>query len=116
MSRKDARGPSVPQPSPGTPGADHRALPWFALALRLFLAFEAAEMAVFVTRFSWFGLLDGHHNGFAGGPLGAFEVAILVRAAVLVVCVIGWVRAGEPVPRLERPPPDRTDARVEVPV
>jgi hypothetical protein len=53
---------------------------------------------------------------FAGSPLGAFEVAILVRAAVLVVCVIGWVRAGEPVLRLERPPPDRTDARVEVPV
>jgi hypothetical protein len=39
-----------------------------------------------------------------------------VRAAVLVVCVIGWIRAGEPIPRPERPPPDRTDARVEVPV
>jgi uncharacterized membrane protein len=94
-------------------------LPWFGLALpnlRLFLAFEAADMAVFVTRFSWFGLLGGHHNGFAGSPLGAFEVAILVRAAVLVVCVIGWIRAGEPIPRPERPPPDRTDARVEVPV
>ena len=94
-------------------------LPWFALALphlRLFLAFEAADMAVFVTRFSWFGLLGGHHNGFAGSPLGAFEVAILVRAAVLVVCVIAWIRAGEPIPRLEQPPPDRTDARVEVSV
>jgi glycosyl transferase family 87 len=94
-------------------------LPWFALALpnlRLFLAFEAADMAVFVTRFSWFGLLGGHHNGFAGSPLGGFEVAILVRAAVLILCVIAWVRAGEPVPRLERPPPERTDARVEVPV
>jgi uncharacterized membrane protein len=94
-------------------------LPWFALALpnlRLFLAFEAADVAVFVTRFSWFGLLGGHHDGFAGSPLGAFEVAILLRAAVLVVCVIGWIRAGEPIPRPERPPPDRTDARVVVPV
>jgi len=73
-------------------------------------------MAVFVTRFSWFGLLAGHHNGFAGSPLGAFEVAILVRAAVLILCVIAWVRAGEPVPRLEGPPPERTDSHVEVPV
>jgi hypothetical protein len=44
------------------------------------------------------------------------QVAILVRAAVLVACVIGWVRSGEPVPRLERPPPERTDAPVGVPV
>ena len=79
-------------------------LPWFALALphlRLFLAFEAADMAVFVTRFSWFGLLDGHHNGFAGSPLGAFEVAIFVRAVVLIICVIAWVRSREAAPSLE---------------
>jgi len=55
-------------------------------------------------------------HGFAGNALGVYEVAILVGAAVLVVCVIGWVRAGEPVPRLQRPPPDRTDGRVEVAV
>lgn len=93
-------------------------LPWFALALphlRLFLAFEAADMAVFVTRFSWFGLLDGHHNGFAGSPLGAFELAILVRAVVLAICVIAWVRSREDAPSLEPRPPERERPRVQVP-
>ncbi len=93
-------------------------LPWFALALphlRLFLLFEAADMAVFVTRFSWFGLLDGHHNGFAGSPLGAFEVAIFVRAVVLTICVIAWIRSREPAPTLEPRPPDRERPRVQVP-
>jgi hypothetical protein len=55
-------------------------------------------------------------HGFAGDPLGALEVAILVTAAVPVVCVMAWNRAGEPVPRPDRPPPDRTDARVQVQV
>ena len=34
-------------------------LPWFALALpslRLFIAFEAADVVVFLTEFGWFGL------------------------------------------------------------
>src|SRR6185436_10421293 len=64
-------------------------LPWFALALphlRLFLLFEAADMAVFVTRFSWFGLLDGHHNGFAGSPLVAF---VGLRVAMFLIGVVG---------------------------
>jgi uncharacterized membrane protein len=71
-------------------------LPWFALAmpdLRLFLAFETADVAVFVTEFSWFGTLVGVKGGLAGiVPLGAFEAAFLVRAAVLLLCVIAWVR------------------------
>jgi uncharacterized membrane protein len=76
-------------------------LPWFALALpdwRLFAAFELANAGVFVTRFLWFARLSG-----AGGlPFEAFEVALLVRAAVLVACVVVWLRrlapepAGEP--------------------
>lgn len=79
-------------------------LPWFALALpdlRLFLAFEAADVAVFVTRFSFFGGLVGEQ----GLPFGAFEVAVLVRAAILVICVVAWVRRREPapVPVLETP-------------
>jgi uncharacterized membrane protein len=93
-------------------------LPWFALALpnlRLFLAFEAADLAVFVTRFSWFGLLEEHHNGFAGSPLGAFEVAVLARALVLIVCVIGWIRFRQPASELERLPPSQGEIRVGVP-
>ena len=76
-------------------------LPWFALALpklRLFVAFEIADVAVFVTRFSWFGTYVGIDDGFAGLPLGAFQIAVVVRAVILVVCVIAWIRAeGGPV-------------------
>ncbi|HXY72539.1 MAG TPA: glycosyltransferase 87 family protein [Actinomycetota bacterium] len=74
-------------------------LPWFALALpnlRLFVAFEAADMAVFVTRFLWFARLDADAGaqGFAPGsglPLWIFQVALVVRAVVLVGCVAAWV-------------------------
>lgn len=66
-------------------------LPWFALALpdvRLFAAFELADVAVFVTRFSWFAEL----SGFGGLPIGAFEAAVVVRAVVLIACVAAWVK------------------------
>ena len=71
-------------------------LPWFALAfpnLWLFVAFEAADVAVFVTRFSWFGRYTGVEGGLSGIPLGVFEIAVGVRAAILVLCVVDWVRA-----------------------
>ena len=84
-------------------------LPWFALVLprlRLFVAFEIADVAVFVTRFSWFGTLSGFDDGFAGLPLGAFQIAVLVRAVILVVCLVAWIRrrsvAPVPAPRLVR--------------
>jgi uncharacterized membrane protein len=74
-------------------------LPWFALALpslRLFLAFEAADLAVFVTRFSWFGRLaarsgDQAFAGYAGLPVRAFEIAVVVRALILLACVAAWI-------------------------
>jgi len=74
-------------------------LPWFALALpnvRLFIAFEAADLAVFVTRFLWFARLAGEtgQQGFvasSGLPIGAFQIALLIRAAILVVCIVAWV-------------------------
>ena len=72
-------------------------LPWFALALpdlRLFVAFEAADAAVFVTRFSFFGEL----SGVGGLPFAAFEVAVLIRVVILVVCVLAWIRRREPAP------------------
>jgi uncharacterized membrane protein len=84
-------------------------LPWFALALPslpLFVAFEAADVAVFVTRFSWFGRLShdlgqSEFAGYHGAPLGAFEIAIVVRAVVLVICVVAWVlRDDGPLPAM----------------
>jgi hypothetical protein len=82
-------------------------LPWFALALpswRLFALFELADIGVFVTRFSYFGRLD-NVGGFPfghGSPFGLFETAILIRAVVLVVCLVAWIRrpAGDPLPAL----------------
>jgi uncharacterized membrane protein len=66
-------------------------LPWFALVLPrlwLFLAFSAADVAVFVTRFTWFGRLQGA----PGASQDLFEVMVLLRAAVLVWCVVTWIR------------------------
>jgi len=79
-------------------------LPWFALVLpdlRLFAAFETADVAVFLTRFSWFG----RYTDLGGLPIGAFEVAVLVRAAILVWCLVAWVRSREadPVPFAHAP-------------
>jgi uncharacterized membrane protein len=77
-------------------------LPWFALAfprLGWFAAFELADVAVFVTRFSWFGRYLGIEGGFAGLPVGMLELAVAIRALILVACVIGWVRGARAGPR-----------------
>jgi len=73
-------------------------LPWFALAvpgLGNFIAFEVADLAVFVTRFWWFGK-------YQLNPLASpawFEWMVLLRAAVLLWCVAAWVwREHEPLP------------------
>jgi uncharacterized membrane protein len=65
-------------------------LPWFALAvpgLRTFVAFEVADLAVFVTRFWWFGK---YQNNLLASPAW-FEAMVLLRAAVLVWCVASWI-------------------------
>jgi Glycosyltransferase family 87 len=83
-------------------------LPWFALTLPnpgLFGLFEAADVAVFFTRFTWFGRLSAETGspafaGFHGAPLGAFELAVVIRAAILLACVAAWlVRTSEEVPQ-----------------
>ena len=69
-------------------------LPWFPLALPslpLFAMFEAADVAVFVTRFSWFGRFQLHVGGV---PVGAFQLALALRAAVLLACLAAWVLQG----------------------
>jgi len=78
-------------------------LPWFALALPhlpLFLAFSAAELAVFVTRFRWFAEVAGQDGGV---PFWAFELALVARTAVLVWALMLWVRRPAPEPEPERP-------------
>ena len=85
-------------------------LPWFALVLpdlRLFLAFEFAEVAVFITRFSYFGTLEGR----PGVPYAAMEIAVLARAAVLVWCLVAWVRRPSAAPRGVAAAPDYHAAR-----
>lgn len=65
-------------------------LPLFALILpdrSLFLLFSAADIAVFITRFSWFAT----YSGDDGVPLEAFLLAIGVRAVVLAACLVVWV-------------------------
>ena len=79
-------------------------LPWFALVLpdlRLFVAFQIADAAVFVTRFQFFAQYDGVGPGL---PFWTFEVAVLVRAAILIACVVTWVRRSAP--QLEEPRPE----------
>jgi hypothetical protein len=85
-------------------------LPWFALAfprLGWFAVFELADVAVFVTRFSWFGRYLGIDGGVAGLPVGAFELAVAIRALILLACVIGWVRGARAGPRLAAPKEER---------
>ena len=70
-------------------------LPWFALALpdlRLFLAFEVTDVAVFITRFAFFGHIAGGDNAWTNGvTIGIFELAVLARTVVLVWCLIRFV-------------------------
>ena len=76
-------------------------LPWFALVevdLRRFVAFEVADLAVFFTRLSFFA----GYTGYGGLPRWVFEAAVLLRAAVLIWCVVGWVRGSSRSLRPER--------------
>jgi uncharacterized membrane protein len=74
-------------------------LPLFALALpdlRVFIAFSIADLAVFVTRFWWFGELGGTRGW---PPQWVFELMVVLRAAVLVWCLLAWIRREpDPVP------------------
>jgi uncharacterized membrane protein len=70
-------------------------LPWFALVIpdpRLFIAFELTDVAVFFTEFSWLG----RHTGFGGLPVGFVEVAVVARIAVLLACLVTYVRRTAP--------------------
>jgi uncharacterized membrane protein len=67
-------------------------LPLFALTmpnLRRFVAFEITDVAVFVTRFWFFGTYTGV---MALPQQWWFELALGARAIVLIWCLVGWVR------------------------
>jgi hypothetical protein len=92
-------------------------LPWFALALpslRLFIAFEAVDVVVFLTEFAWLGAQNGVNGGLTEIPTLLFEFAVVVRAAILVLCVVAWIRRREPPPELEPTAPIEDEARTPV--
>jgi len=78
------------------------------------VAFEAADVAVFVTRFWFFGAYTGT---MTFPQQWWFELALAIRAGVLVWCLIAWVRddlpplrilhgrvrARDPVPQVQVP-------------
>jgi uncharacterized membrane protein len=68
-------------------------LPWFALvapSFRPYLAWQASEVLVYITRFSFFGAL-----GSGSASYTPFAISVLVRAAVLVWCLVAWARSTE---------------------
>jgi uncharacterized membrane protein len=66
-------------------------LPLFALALpdvRTFLAFEVADVTVYLLEFSWLG----RQAGFGGASWGWLAAAVVARAALLTWIVVLYVR------------------------
>jgi uncharacterized membrane protein len=93
-------------------------LPWFALALpslRLFIAFEAVDVVVFMTEFGWLGAQNGVDGGLADIPTTVFSLAVLVRAGILVACLVAWIRRREPSPVPEPPAPIEDEVPAYVP-
>jgi uncharacterized membrane protein len=89
-------------------------LPWFVLALPnlpLFVAFEATDVAVFITRFGFFGRLgrladpNGAFAGFGGYSQEWFQVMLVLRAAVLLACLVVWTMRRQEEFMVEEPPP-----------
>jgi uncharacterized membrane protein len=72
-------------------------LPWFALVaptFRPYIALQAAEVLVFITRFSFFGTLQGR----SGVSYSVVALALVLRAAALGWVLVEWVRTREPAP------------------
>ena len=71
-------------------------LPWFAVTSVpwfLFLEYQLAEVAEYLVRYHYFGtVISGH--GISYWVLGAI---VLIRAALLLRCLLHWVRHPDPV-------------------
>ena len=68
-------------------------VPLFALCVpsfRVFALFQVADVAVFLTRFRFFGGYVGQPWGW---PASWFRIALLVRTAVLVLALVVWIRS-----------------------
>jgi uncharacterized membrane protein len=68
-------------------------VPLFALCVpsfRVFALFQVADVAVFLTRFRFFGGYVGQPWGW---PASWFRIALLVRTAVLLLALIVWIRS-----------------------
>lgn len=88
-------------------------LPLFALCVpsfRTFALFQAADVAVYVTRFRFFGEITAEPWGW---PESWFQIAVLVRAAVLIGALIVWIRAVDEPLVLRLPARARAGAPVE---
>jgi uncharacterized membrane protein len=71
-------------------------LPWFAVTSVpwfLFLEYQLAEVAEYLVRYHYFGtVISGH--GISYWVLGAI---VLIRAALLLRCLLRWIRHPDPV-------------------
>jgi uncharacterized membrane protein len=80
-------------------------IPLFLLALPdlgWFIAYSIADVAVFLTRFWFFGGFPQYHMW--GVPEWAFETAVLTRDAALVGCLVAWfLREPEELPAVQDP-------------
>jgi uncharacterized membrane protein len=68
-------------------------LPWFALVLpnvRLFLAYEAIDVGIYVSSFGW----QEHLAGSGGLPLWPLNLFIVLRAVLLIVMLVAFARRG----------------------
>ena len=68
-------------------------LPWFALVLpdlRVFILFQAADVAVFFAEFAWIGAIASDPTS----SIWSLGLAVLARAAALVAVVVAYVRRG----------------------
>ncbi len=71
-------------------------LPWFALTrvpFATFFAYQLAEILEVLTRYSYFG----HLQSGRGATYAVLAVAIVVRAVLLVRCLLAWLRDPTPV-------------------
>jgi hypothetical protein len=71
-------------------------LPWFAVTSipsLLFVEYQFAEVAEFLTRYQYFGTLIAGE----GWPYWVLAVVVIVRAALLIRCLAAWMRNPDPV-------------------
>jgi uncharacterized membrane protein len=91
-------------------------VPWFAYSLpdfRIYMPYQLTEVGVFVTRYLWRLRLAKAAGAtalarYSGVSLLTFQIAILIRTAALIACLIAWVSWSQlPRPEFELAPTHR---------